>query len=368
MAPRVFCTDRDGDRDGRDAARAAAVAALRSGGLCALPTETGYGIAAGIGHAARLATLRGDPPSEDAPTLLLADVQDACARGMVGPRALRLASQYWPGPLTLVVRPQPDGLEDVGDTVAIRVPAHPFTSEVLREAGGAWLASPGHRPHASVDLLRTAIGRDPGGGFDIDVAVDDGPSEEIRGPSVVRAADPLFRVVREGPLAAADLLLAAARRVLFVCTGNTCRSPLAEAMARREVATALAVGEDELVARGLALSSAGVAAGPGSPASEGSLAAGAEVGLDLSTHRSQGLDPSALFDAAAVYCLSASHRERILGALPQFEGVVHLLAPDGHDIADPYGGNLEIYRLARDEIHRAVRARSAEIAGLAEPG
>src|SRR5690606_14203652 len=67
--------------------------------------------------------------------------------------------------------------------------------------------------------------------------------------------------------------------LLFVCTGNTCRSPLAEAVARREIAR-----------RGwhnVAVRSAGVAAEPGSPATEEAVIAAAELGLDLSQHRSR---------------------------------------------------------------------------------
>ncbi len=149
----------------------------------------------------------------------------------------------------------------------------------------------------------------------------------------------------------------AAETLLFVCTGNTCRSPLAEAIARQAIAERLGVAESDVAEKGWRVASAGVGAGPGSPASENSVLAGREIGLDLSTHRSQPVTASLLDSATHVYCLSDSHADAILYYHPDSANKVEMLDPTGAGIPDPFGGDLATYQAARDRIAEAVRAR-----------
>lgn len=149
---------------------------------------------------------------------------------------------------------------------------------------------------------------------------------------------------------------AAPFRILFVCTGNTCRSPLAEALARREAD-----------ARGwthLSASSAGVAAGGGSPASSGSLAAAEQVGLDLSAHGSTQLTAELVADADLVLTMSPHHLFAVieLGGgghatlLSAFaEGRESEDAFDAPGVPDPFGGPLEEYQQTRDHLEVLVR-------------
>jgi protein-tyrosine-phosphatase len=148
-------------------------------------------------------------------------------------------------------------------------------------------------------------------------------------------------------------------RVVFVCTGNTCRSPLAEAL-----------GRDMAGRRGLtdlAFESAGTAAWDGAPASDGALLVGLERNLDLNAHRARQLSRDVVDRADLVLAMGAHHLERIeaLGGA----GKAHLLtayASRGQDtrtITDPFGGDLEAYRNSADEIARlldAVLIRLAE--------
>lgn len=145
-------------------------------------------------------------------------------------------------------------------------------------------------------------------------------------------------------------------RLVFVCTGNTCRSPLAEALARRHASergwTRLAVG------------SAGIAAGAGAPASSGSVDAGEQIGLDLSDHASTPLTSELVEASDLILAMSPHHLARIaeLGGgeratlLSAFaEGREGEDAFDAPGIPDPFGGPIEEYVRTRDRIDTLVR-------------
>jgi protein-tyrosine-phosphatase len=136
--------------------------------------------------------------------------------------------------------------------------------------------------------------------------------------------------------------------ILFVCTGNTCRSPLAEGLARRIAQR-----------RGLTdvtISSAGINAWENSPASDGSLLVGMEREVDLTNHRARVLTPEIVSEADLIFVMTPSHSEQVkqMGG----RGKVHVLdeyasGAAGDGISDPYGGDLSAYRETADalEVH-----------------
>jgi protein-tyrosine phosphatase len=133
--------------------------------------------------------------------------------------------------------------------------------------------------------------------------------------------------------------------VLFVCTGNICRSPMAERLARQFTA------DDDV-----RFTSAGTATHPRVEPSAGTVEAMAEVGIAVEDHRSQSVWE--VGDAAdVIYALSGEHRDAMLRRWPDRIDDIHLLRPDGESIADPYGLGIDDYRRTRDEIEAAVRAR-----------
>ncbi|HLQ39269.1 MAG TPA: Sua5/YciO/YrdC/YwlC family protein [Planctomycetota bacterium] len=343
-------------RDPTDPALTRRVAQLvQQGDLVVLPTETVYGLAVlprcarGV-DAARELKGRG----QDHPFTWHLATADDLPRIAVPPdaRTERLLQRYWPGPLTVVLR----GVD--GGTVGARLPAHEFTRAVIAAVGEPlWLTSINHSgelPLCDVDAIVQRFGAI------LALVVDDGPSPLGVASTVVRCIGPQFEVLREGILSRDEVLQVAAQTLLFVCTGNTCRSPLAAAIARVEVSKALGIGPDALLARGLSFQSAGTRTLPGMPASEGSLAVADELGVDLHAHQSQLFDEGLGRRSTRIYCLGRAHLEAMQEFGPEILAKAQMLQPDGQEIADPFGGSLAEYRRARDQIAAAIKARLPE--------
>ncbi|MCA8953587.1 MAG: Sua5/YciO/YrdC/YwlC family protein, partial [Planctomycetes bacterium] len=268
-------------------------------------------------------------------------------------RARKLIDRYWPGPLTLVL-PARNGEGDVG----VRQPAHEFTAAVIAALGEPlWLSSvnrTGEPPLLEADAICASFGGE------LALVVDDGPSPLGVASTVVRDRGDRLEVLREGILDSHDVLHTAADLTLFVCTGNTCRSPLAEALARDLAARTLGTAPADVLAHGFAFASAGTSTLDGMPASEGSIAAGSELGLDLTAHSSRLVTRELVEHATRIYCLSQSHRAALLAEFPAAGDKVQLLRQDQLDIQDPFGGPIEVYRKTRDEIRAAIGARLPE--------
>jgi glycine hydroxymethyltransferase len=139
-------------------------------------------------------------------------------------------------------------------------------------------------------------------------------------------------------------------KILTVCTGNICRSPMAEGIFRRLLAGTLAV-----------VSSAGTHALVGNPAADFALIAAAEKGIDISSHRARMISRETIRESSLILCMEASHVELVLELdsaaatktfnLAEFSGDKRRLA----QIADPYGCSLREYRTCFADIETCVR-------------
>jgi L-threonylcarbamoyladenylate synthase len=191
-----------------EGALAEAVAVLKSGGVVAYPSDTVYGLGAAASdeRAVQRVFAAKDRDTEKALSLLLADVTDLaplCAEVSLAARVL--AQRYWPGPLTLVLRRSP-GFHSAalggGDTVAVRVPNHPFLRELIRALGESITgtsANASGRP-----ACRSAQEVEQGLGDAVDLIVDGGPSGVGPESTVVSLTGSLV-VLREGAIPRADV-------------------------------------------------------------------------------------------------------------------------------------------------------------------
>jgi len=351
-----------------------AVQALAEGRLVAFPTETVYGLAASALNPAAVDGLLQAKGRQEGHPLALAIKSADEARDYapdMSSLAQRLARRCWPGPITLVVdNSHPESLvrqlpptvrKAVAphDTVGLRVPGHQAILDVLRLLAGPLALSSANRsgdPDATdARQVLDALGEE------IDLVLDDGPCRFGQPSSVVRVEGNSFEILREGVVPERTLRRLASVMVLLVCTGNTCRSPLAEVIARRLLAERLGGTADVLEEMGVIVMSAGIAAMMGGRASPESVQVADQLGLDLTSHQTQPLTEPLVRHADVIYTMTRSHREAIVAQWPNAAERVHLLSTDGGDIPDPIGGPLERYQHCARKIEQELARRVEDL-------
>lgn len=340
-------------RDGYARAVKAAAGVLDVGGIVAVPTETVYGLAASAEHPKAIERLRDikKRPDEKKFTICLGLKTDVRRFAADVPRTARkLINRYWPGPLTLVL---PGGRSG---TVGLRMPALSFTRDVLLEVDTT-VVIPSANPHGE-DPARTA--GEVMGYFDgaIELVVDGGPSPLGTASSVVEiTADGGMNILRRGAIGEDELRKATVHTILFICTGNMCRSPMAEGIARDRLAKALGVAPDDLEEAGFRVTSAGTGTFGGSRPSPEAVEVMRDAGIDISRYLSQPLTPELAQEADDIYVMAPNHLDALRAIDGDAAARARLVSSDARTIEDPIGQPKEVYRAVRDALFEAVQER-----------
>ncbi len=351
-----------------------AVQALMEGKLVAFPTETVYGVAARALDGSAVRRLLEAKGRSAGHPLTLALYSADQARDYVPDMsrlAQRLARRCWPGPVTLVLNDShPEGLSrrlppEVQKAVAprgtlgLRVPGHPVILDVLRMMVGPLVLTSANR--TGQPDARTAQEVIEALGKDLALILDDGPTRFGAPSAVVQVEGASYRILRPGVVPEQTLKRLASVLLLFVCTGNTCRSPMAEALARKMISDRLGCPPDQIEEAGVLVMSAGIAAVLGAPASPEAVEVIGAYGIDLKDHQTQPVSETLVRHADYIFTMTHAHRQAILAQWPEAAERTFLLSPEGIDIADPIGGPVERYRRCAQQIQRALQVRLQEL-------
>ena len=346
---------------------------LASGQIIVVPTETVYGSAGIVTNPKtieRLKILR--KINENRPFTLHIASREAALQyigGSPGDLANRMMRKLWPGPVGLrfdvkeetrqaVAKKFGFNAGDIYDDqgrITLRFPDHPVASAIIA-AVKAPVVLTAARAAYRVEDLGNAID-------EVDLVLDAGPTRYSKPSTLVHVTGNKYEIVRPGVYDERIIERMLKTTILFICSGNTCRSPMSEALARKIIATKLKVPESELEKKGINVISAGAFAMPGARATPQAVEAVRNLGADLSRHRSRALTVELIHQADAIFTMGRSHLEAVLALVPSARDKVSLLKP-GSEVDDPIGADVGVYQQLAGELEKLIEARLRETEGV----
>jgi protein-tyrosine phosphatase len=244
------------------------------------------------------------------------------------------------------------------NSIGIRCPDNLIASMLLQQTGNAVVAPSANitaRPPAvqADQVLDQLSGR-------IDLLLDAGPCKYKKSSTVVKMGRSGLEVLRSGFYSREELEALSQVKFLFVCTGNTCRSPMAEGIFRKYLAEKLQCNIDEFVKMGYKINSAGIIGSVGFPASAEAVAACAAMEVDIKAHRNKALSKELIEESDIIFAMEQIHRDRVI-ALDSKAAQKCLLLADNTGIPDPIGHPQQFYSNCAKLIERVVQIRISEL-------
>lgn len=342
----------------------ACVQTLVEGGVVGVPTDTVYGLAASaLSEKAveRLYEIKGRDPKM--PVAISVPGRDAALDFFceASPLTRRLTHRCWPGPLTLVVPCDPDRsaasqlpesvrkrIVSEHGCIGFRVVDHRVISHIHRFLAAPLLLTSsnlsGDAAVTTADAVKSELGDS------IPLLLDDGPTRYGGVSTVARILGNHMEILREGVIERAAMNQFVKPVIVLVCTGNTCRSPMAETLMREKLRQKL--GSEDKVR----VISAGVAAAGGAGAAPQAVEVMGTKDLDLTGHAARSLDDSVMNVADLVLTMTRGHRAAILAAWPAMHDRVFTLRRDGGDVSDPVGMPIDVYESCAQQMETELDA------------
>ena len=255
----------------------------------------------------------------------------------------RLARRCWPGPLTMVIQAteQPAGLSNESlallapnNWLGLRVPSNEVLLSVLDQLDEPLVLTSANKSDQAdaTTAIEVAEQLDD----NVQLILDGGPTKIGTPSTVIKIHEHHIEILRNGALTRDQIQTALQLEIVIVCTGNTCRSPMAEMLLKKKLA-------------GQAIDVLG------------------RQDLDLTCHSSQPLSYALANSADLILTLSNSHQHAIINEWPEFADKTSLLAHDGSSVSDPIGGSYEIYQQCAAQIDTHLDKQQSRINNLIIP-
>lgn len=354
-----------------------AVDRLNAGEVVAFPTETVYGIAAKSSDTDAVAKLFNvKSRSTKKPMSLAIGYDDSLDNYAQSPTVImrRLARRFWPGPLTMVIQATDQVVGISNESLALlapnnwlglRVPSNEVLLSVLDQLGEPLVLTSANKSNQADATTAVEVAKQLED--HIQLILDGGPTKIGTPSTVIKVHKDHVEILRSGALSRDQIKAALQLEIVIVCTGNTCRSPMAEMLLKKKMAIANDICIEQLPQHGIHICSAGIAASIGSPAADQAIDVLGKQNLDLTCHTSQPLSYALANSADLILTLSNSHQQAIVNEWPEFADKTSPLAYDGSNVSDPIGGSHEIYQQCADQIDTHLDKQQSRINNLIIP-